>query len=124
MNLFERWFAELSTKWLKRGAHRSVAELTAAVEHWVADWSANPRPFVWHKTADQLFDNLAGYLNRVPDSGSYDYGSLVANRLGALTLISFPGGASLLRLDRWLHMRGGRFPPLPERLRPPHDAET
>ena len=69
MNLIERWFAELTTEWLRRGAHRSVAELTAAVEHWVADWNADPRPFVWHKTADQIFDNLAGYLNRIPDSG-------------------------------------------------------
>lgn len=69
MNLVERWFAELTTKWLRRGAHRSVAELTGAVERWVADWNANPRPFVWHKTADQIFDNLAGYLNQIPDSG-------------------------------------------------------
>lgn len=69
MNLVERWFAELTTKWLRRGAHRSVADLTSAVEHWVTDWNEHPRPFVWHKTADQIFDNLAGYLNRIPDSG-------------------------------------------------------
>lgn len=31
--------------------------------------NANPRPFVWHKTTDQVFDNLAGYLDRIPDSG-------------------------------------------------------
>ena len=39
------------------------------VERWVADWNENPRPFVWHKTADQILNNLAGYLNRVPGSG-------------------------------------------------------
>ena len=39
------------------------------VERWGADWNENPRPFVWHKTADQIFDNLAGYLIRIPDSG-------------------------------------------------------
>ena len=32
MNLVERWFAELTTKWLRRGTHRSVKEL-AAVDH-------------------------------------------------------------------------------------------
>ena len=69
MNLVERWFAELTTKWLRRGAHRSVADLTRAVERWVDDWNEHPRPFVWHKTAGQTFDNLAGYLNRIPDSG-------------------------------------------------------
>ena len=69
MNLVERWFAELTTKWLRRGAHRSVADLTSDTERWVAGWNADPRPFVWHKTADQIFDNLARYLNRIPDSG-------------------------------------------------------
>ena len=57
---------QLTTKWLRRGAHRSVADLTRAVER-CDDWNEHPR--VWHKTADQIFDNLAGYLNRIPDSG-------------------------------------------------------
>ena len=43
--------------------------LTSAVERWVADWNENPRPFVWHKTADQILNNLARYLNRIPNSG-------------------------------------------------------
>jgi transposase len=29
LNLVERWFAELTTKWIKRGAHRSVRNLVA-----------------------------------------------------------------------------------------------
>ena len=69
MNLVERWFAELTTKWLRRGAHRSLADLTSAVERWGADWNENPRPFVSHKTAERILSNLAGYLNRNPDSG-------------------------------------------------------
>jgi transposase len=31
LNLVERWFAELTTKWLRRGTHRSVAELEQAI---------------------------------------------------------------------------------------------
>ena len=69
MNLVERWFAELTAKWVRRGAHRSVDDLTSTVERWVDDWNENPRPFVWHKTADQILNNLAGYLNHIPDSG-------------------------------------------------------
>ena len=69
MHLVERWFAELTAKWVRRGAHRSVPDLTSTVERWVADWNENPRPFVWHKTADQILNKLAGYLNRIPDSG-------------------------------------------------------
>ncbi len=30
LNLVERWFAELTSKWLKRGSHRSVPELTTS----------------------------------------------------------------------------------------------
>ena len=29
LNLVERWFAELTTKWIKRGSHRSVRDLVA-----------------------------------------------------------------------------------------------
>ncbi len=46
-----------------------ATHLIRAVEAWVADWNEHPRPFVWHKTADQIFDNLTGYLNRIPNSG-------------------------------------------------------
>ncbi len=31
INLIERWFAELTTKWLRRGTHRSTKELEAAI---------------------------------------------------------------------------------------------
>lgn len=69
INLVERWFAELTTKWLKRGTHRSVRELTASIRTWIADWNDNPRPFVWRKTADEILDNLAQYTQRISNSG-------------------------------------------------------
>ena len=31
MNLVERWFAELTNKWLRRGTHRSTKELEASI---------------------------------------------------------------------------------------------
>ena len=37
INLGERWFAELTTKWLRRGTHRSVKELTASIRTWIAN---------------------------------------------------------------------------------------
>ena len=33
MNLVERWFSELTTKWIRRGTHRSVKELTESINH-------------------------------------------------------------------------------------------
>jgi transposase len=68
LNLVERWFAELTSKWLKRGTHRSVAELTASIQSWIDAWNDAPRPFVWTKTADQIFENITRYLQRISNS--------------------------------------------------------
>ncbi len=62
LNLVERWFAELTRKKLQRSAHRSIKELTADLDTWVASWNDEPKPFVWHKTADQILDSLKKYL--------------------------------------------------------------
>ncbi len=69
LNLVERWFAELTTKWIKRSAHRSVRDLVASIRTWIANWNEDPRPYVWHKTADQILDSLAAYCQRINDSG-------------------------------------------------------
>jgi transposase len=68
LNLVERWFAELTSKWLQRGTHRSVAELEAAIQAWIDTWNQDPRPFVWTKTADQILDTIANYCQRINDS--------------------------------------------------------
>ena len=68
LNQVERWFSELTTKKLRRSTHHSVNELRRDINDWVEHWNNNPRPFVWHKTADEILDNLAGYLQRINDS--------------------------------------------------------
>jgi len=65
MNLVERWFSALTTKKLKRSAHRSAKELAADIQAWAARWNENPKPFVWHKTAEQILERLAGYCAAV-----------------------------------------------------------
>ena len=52
LNLVERWFAELTTKQIRRGTHTSVKELTESIQQWTDNWNENPRPFKWHKTAE------------------------------------------------------------------------
>ncbi len=69
LNLVERWFAELTTKWLKRNAHHSVRDLVASIRTWTAGWNEDPRPYVWHKSADEILDSLASYCQRINDSG-------------------------------------------------------
>jgi len=69
LNLVERWFAELTTKRLRRGSHRSVRQLNADIRAWIETWNEDPRPFVWTKTADQILESIARYCTRINDSG-------------------------------------------------------
>lgn len=68
LNLVERWFAELTTKKLRRGTHRSVRQLNTDIRAWIETWNDNPRPFVWTKTADQILDSIARYCDRINES--------------------------------------------------------
>jgi transposase len=69
LNLVERWFAELSEKWIKRGSHRSVRDLVASIRTWIANWNEDPKPYVWHKSAEEILESLAAYCQRINDSG-------------------------------------------------------
>jgi transposase len=68
LNLVERWFAELTTKKLRRGAHRSVRDLNTDIRAWIETWNENPRPFVWTKTAEEILDSIARYCTRINES--------------------------------------------------------
>ena len=65
LNLVERFFAELTARMLRRGVHRSVAELEADIRTWIADWNDNPRPYVWTKTAEEILDSIGAYCQRL-----------------------------------------------------------
>lgn len=69
LNLVERWFAELTTKKLRRGTHTSVRQLNADIRAWIQTWNQNPRPYVWTKTADQILASIGNYCTRINDSG-------------------------------------------------------
>ena len=64
LNLIERWFAELTTKQLRRGVHRSVRALEAAIEEFIAAHNASGAPFVWTKTADEILTSIARFARR------------------------------------------------------------
>jgi transposase len=69
LNLVERWFAELTTKRLRRATHTSVRQLNADIRAWIDTWNDNPRPYVWTKTADQILASIGNYCQRINDSG-------------------------------------------------------
>jgi transposase len=69
LNLVERWFALLTEKQLRRGVHRSTKELETAIRSFIQLHNKNPKPFVWHKSADQILDSVARFCMRTSDSG-------------------------------------------------------
>ena len=68
LNLVERWFAELTTKQIRRGAHRSVSELERAIAEFLDAHNAHPQPFIWTKSADQILASIARFAQRTADT--------------------------------------------------------
>lgn len=69
INLVERWFAALTEKQIRRGVHRSVHQLEAAIKSYLALTNASPRPFIWTKTADEILSSVARFCQRTSETG-------------------------------------------------------
>jgi transposase len=65
VNQVERWFGLLTDTLIRRGVHTSVQALEKDIQHWIDTWNANPRPFTWVKTADDILNSLADYLTKI-----------------------------------------------------------
>jgi len=64
LNQVERWFALLADKQIKRGVHRSVHELKAAITAFVQAHNDDPKPFIWTKTAEDILQTIARYCSQ------------------------------------------------------------
>jgi transposase len=64
INQVERFFALLSDQQIKRGAHRSTAELEAAIETYIDTRNADPKPFRWTKSADHILETIERFCRR------------------------------------------------------------
>jgi transposase len=58
LNAVETFFSALTRRRLRRGLFRSIVELQAAINRYIAEHNDDPAPFVWTKTADQIVDKL------------------------------------------------------------------
>jgi transposase len=54
LNAVEGFFAKLSRRRLKRGVFRSVVDLQAAINRFVAEHNETPKPFVWRADPDAI----------------------------------------------------------------------
>jgi len=64
-----RMIRTLTEKQIRRGVHRSTAELENAIRHFIDHHNQNPKPFVWTKSADQILESVARFCKRTLDSG-------------------------------------------------------
>jgi hypothetical protein len=54
LNAVEGFFAKLSRRRLKRGVFRSVVDLQAAINRFLAETNAEPKPFIWTADPDKI----------------------------------------------------------------------
>lgn len=69
LNLVERWFAALTEKQIRRASFRSTRELEQAIRTFLDLHNAQPKPFVWTKSADDILNSIARFCTRINDSG-------------------------------------------------------
>lgn len=59
LNLVERWFRELTSRRIRRGVFKSVPQLIDAIYAYVDHHNADPKPFVWTATADDIIAKVS-----------------------------------------------------------------
>ena len=59
LNVVERWFREITDKRIRRGVFKSVPDLIAAIEEYLAHHNQNPQVFVWSAPVDRILAKIA-----------------------------------------------------------------
>jgi transposase len=67
MNLVERFFAEITTRRIRRGSYSSVDDLKTAIYDFLLHHNARPKPFVWTKTADDILTRERRALDAIDE---------------------------------------------------------
>jgi transposase len=58
LNQVERFFGLLTERQIRRGIHRSVAALKSAITNFIDQHNADPKPFRWTKSADDILASI------------------------------------------------------------------
>jgi len=59
LNMVERFFAEITRKRIRRSAFKSVTELKSAIMEYLETHNADPKPFIWTKSAAEILEKVA-----------------------------------------------------------------
>src|SRR3954453_13580970 len=58
LNAVEPFFSAMTRRRLRRGVFRSLVDLQAAINRYLAEHNADPKPFVWTATVPTITDKL------------------------------------------------------------------
>ena len=58
LNAVENFFSMITREHIRRGVFRSIADLQAAINSYLAEHNASPKPFVWTKSAEAILAKL------------------------------------------------------------------
>ena len=58
LNMVERFFRDITDRRLRRGVFRSVPDLVAAIDEYIAHHNTNPKPFIWTKSARDILQKV------------------------------------------------------------------
>jgi len=59
LNMVERFFAEITRNRIRRSAFTGVAHLTSAIMEYLENHNADPKPFIWTKSAGEILEKVA-----------------------------------------------------------------
>lgn len=71
LNMVERFFRDLTQNRLRRGVFRSVGELIAAIEEYLAHHNEAPKPFIWKKTSRDILEKVTRARQALVKSTSF-----------------------------------------------------
>tara|TARA_Y100001951_G_scaffold104868_1_gene118345 strand:- start:2576 stop:2944 length:369 start_codon:yes stop_codon:yes gene_type:complete len=68
LSLVERFFAEITSRRIRRGSYSSVDDLEAAIYDYLAHHNEKPRPFKWTKTAEDILTRERRALDKLDET--------------------------------------------------------
>lgn len=68
INQVERFFADLTARQIRRGVHHSTEDLEAAIRAYIDTVNADPKPFRWTKSADDILATIQRFCLRTIDT--------------------------------------------------------
>jgi transposase len=67
LNLVERFFAEITSRRIRRSSYSSVDDLKAAIFDYLAQHNDKPKPFKWTKTAEDILTRERRALDKLDE---------------------------------------------------------